>query len=418
MALLPSPPPPASLLVSGLVSTAIQAFLGAKTFQTNTAGAGERAVTIGTSVADGSVNEGFSLLSLRTGIGGTEKEFLRVRRPVNYDIPIVTIDQQSITNTRGLLIANTPAGIGGLKITNAAGGVAALNAQQNGSPVQLYAENKGLELSQNANSYDTTMLMKFLVSTPGGVATSIPAFDFQATAALGTNQKLARFRDNGTDLFSLVRGAGAVAQLELGSATGAISHNGTGFTLASRATNNEYWQGTLFYQTGSGVSLEAQTTARLSSDAGNSAGAVAATSEFATLQTNAGAKIHRFINGGTEKAHVRLGGSAVFNSDVANSVGIGDATELANVAAGLKWSSGAAELGIFSTNNATFLGLNLGTGAARASGAFSAGGLITATGAEFESTLNGGGVLLRAPNGTRYRVTVTNAGAIQVAAAP
>jgi hypothetical protein len=40
------------------------------------------------------------------------------------------------------------------------------------------------------------------------------------------------------------------------------------------------------------------------------------------------------------------------------------------------------------------------------------------TSVDFENVTNGAGVLLRAPNGTRYRITVDNAGAIIATAAP
>lgn len=80
----------ATQFVSGLVSIASQTFAGAKTFtsaliasagiqlsalwNTNGASASDVAVKVGTNLADGSVNAGAKLLSLRTGLGGTELE--------------------------------------------------------------------------------------------------------------------------------------------------------------------------------------------------------------------------------------------------------------------------------------------------------------------------------------------------------
>lgn len=344
--LIPSFPGIASLTSRGLVSTDSQPFRGQKSFMGPlTAGASDKALVGGTDVADGSVNGGFRMLSLVTGFGGTEKEYVRVSRPTAFDQPVMTIDSQNITNTRGLEIKNTPVGVGGLKIGNAGGGYLALNAQQGGSPHQLYAENKGLELYQNSNAYDTTKLMRFAVGTTGGVAASVPAFDFHSEGALQTNQKLARFKDNSGDIFSVVRSV--VAQIEIGSSVGGISHNGTGFTFNSRAKNNEYWEGTLYYHTGSGVSLEAATCARLSSDAVDGASAVAAASESASAWSNATAKLHSFRSG---------------------------------------------------------------PGAANEKSAIMSNG-------EFEHAVSGAGIVLKSPNGTRWRLTINNAGAVVVAAA-
>ena len=80
----------ASATVSGLVSTLAQTWAGVKTFtgaiiasagvqlaslwNTNGTGATDVCVKVGTSTADGSVNAGAKLLSVRTGVGGTEVE--------------------------------------------------------------------------------------------------------------------------------------------------------------------------------------------------------------------------------------------------------------------------------------------------------------------------------------------------------
>jgi hypothetical protein len=86
--------------------------------------------------------------------------------------------------------------------------------------------------------------------------------------------------------------------------------------------------------------------------------------------------------GGTEveKAYFRKAGSLVASADTANPVGLGTAADLANVCDGFKYNVPGAEIGVYSSNNASFLGLNLGTGGARSSGAFTSGGLLTGTG--------------------------------------
>jgi hypothetical protein len=86
--------------------------------------------------------------------------------------------------------------------------------------------------------------------------------------------------------------------------------------------------------------------------------------------------------GGTqvEKAYFRKAGSLVVGADTATPVCLGSATDLANIADGFKYNAGASEIGVYSSNNATFLGINLGTGGARSSGAFTSGGVVTGTG--------------------------------------
>lgn len=98
MSLVPSPfSRLASATVSGLVSTVAQTFAGVKTFtsalvasagvqlaslwNTNGTGATDVCVKVGTSTADGSVNASAKLLSVRTGIGGTEVEKMWVESP-------------------------------------------------------------------------------------------------------------------------------------------------------------------------------------------------------------------------------------------------------------------------------------------------------------------------------------------------
>lgn len=81
---IPGPPPYATATLPGLVSIAAQTFAGDKTFtgkvigtticNTNGTGASDIAIKAGTTTADASVNATAKLLSLRTGIGGSEVE--------------------------------------------------------------------------------------------------------------------------------------------------------------------------------------------------------------------------------------------------------------------------------------------------------------------------------------------------------
>lgn len=91
--LTPSSPVNATGTLRGLVSTAAQTFAGVKTFlglivasagvqvasifNTNGTGASDVVVKVGTTVADASVNQSAKLLSIATGLGGTEVESFR-----------------------------------------------------------------------------------------------------------------------------------------------------------------------------------------------------------------------------------------------------------------------------------------------------------------------------------------------------
>lgn len=92
--LMQSPPTDATSTRRGLISTAAQVFAGAKTFlgvivasagvqlsalwNTNGTGASDVGVRAGVSTADASVNAAARLLSVRTGIGGSEIEYAAV----------------------------------------------------------------------------------------------------------------------------------------------------------------------------------------------------------------------------------------------------------------------------------------------------------------------------------------------------
>lgn len=416
--LIPSFPGIASLTSRGLVSTDSQPFRGQKSFMGPlTAGASDKALVAGTDVPDGSVNGGFRMLSLVTGFGGTEKEYVRVSRPTAYDQPVMTIDQNAVTNTRGLLINNTPAGVGGLKIVNYGGGTIEMNAQQPGEPSRLHAENKGLHLYQNANSYNSSMLMRFEVATPTGVAASIPVFDFQS-AALGASQKLARFKDNVGDLITVNRDSGYAGVTLGGYSQIYATGSWTQFTDVARFSTYAMAQGTTtaFYASGNGAFAALGTARMWSESLGGASGDVLTRlgGVISDASMNAGGRLLVLSNNmaGTpvDKVYFRKSGGMVIGADTANPVCVGAAADLANVADGFKYNVGASELGIFSSNNSAFLGINLGTGNARCSGSFFLNG-------EVESTLTGAGVVLKSPDGTRWRLTITNAGAVAVAAA-
>jgi hypothetical protein len=82
--------------------------------------------------------------------------------------------------------------------------------------------------------------------------------------------------------------------------------------------------------------------------------------------------------GGTEvsKFRFRKSGALLIGIDTVTPIGVGFAADLANVADGLKYNVGTGVLGLFNSNNGAFLGLNLGTGSAQASGSMGVGGIL------------------------------------------
>jgi hypothetical protein len=190
----------------GLISLAAQSFAGLKTFRDGiaahigTAGASDVAALFGTRVADGSVDSNARLLSVCTGIGGTEKEILAVRRPQSYNwgVANLTIDSQGAINVPGIRLNNQGLGVSGIMMYAAGGGRFQI---QTGNPsFGLYAENRPLRFSQNANAYSQEALMRWDVVWTNQVPATIPAFDFQTVNALQSGQKHMRWMSNSIEL--------------------------------------------------------------------------------------------------------------------------------------------------------------------------------------------------------------------------
>jgi hypothetical protein len=102
------------------------------------------------------------------------------------------------------------------------------------------------------------------------------------------------------------------------------------------------------------------------------------------------------------------GAGTVSNNASTNSIYLGHTARAAAAGTDNEIAIGANALGLGS--NTTVIG-TAATTRTRLQG-------TVETSVDFESIANGAGVLLRAPNGTRYRITVNNAGAIIATAAP
>ena len=85
--------------------------------------------------------------------------------------------------------------------------------------------------------------------------------------------------------------------------------------------------------------------------------------------------------------------------------GMGFGEYVYNRAGGFFYYPATAALGMFNQGGSAFLGINLGNGLASCTGEMEIG-----TGS------TGAGVILKSPDGTRYRLTIANGGTVTVAA--
>ena len=230
MALLPSPPPPATSTTPGILTALAQAIGGVKTFvaaaifsagvqvgllfNTNGTGASDVVVKVGTSVADASVVAGARLLSVRTGIGGTEVE----RFYVDKFGGIVT--SFTSTFTGGWTTGNSCTMSDGASLTMQGAGAG------------------GQVITIGAFTGDRAIIRNNFGAA--GASATVPAFSMEHTnGALDAGDTLVAFRDNSVDL-ARITATGRVDQngLDRSATIGADTQNrpiGIN-TLASGAT--------------------------------------------------------------------------------------------------------------------------------------------------------------------------------------
>ncbi|MDP2275288.1 MAG: hypothetical protein Q8K32_31370 [Archangium sp.] len=318
----------------GAVSAVAQVLSGLKSLPDGigipTAGLADIGLKVGTTVVNASVNDAMKLLSLRTGLGtGSEAEVLGVRRGGSFS-PVVDVIVPNSTNTVGLNLTGGGAGWGGIHWNPATGGRVVFGAYNTAAGVDV--ENRGLAFYQNANTFDTTHLMKWGVGSALGVADTVPVFDFQAPSNTQANQRALNLKVGATDVFYVTKlGGGYFNQnLTLG---GAAAMQGISVSTAGVGS------------TASSIPLHFQSGWALTDDATAESFRFLSTTTFA----HAEASIATFRN------------SNVFaTAPVAKVKALGD----------------------------------------------------------FELTVAGKGVLLRSPDNTRWRLTISNAGAVVVTAAP
>lgn len=155
---------------------------------------------VGTSVADASVGS-VRLLSITTGLGGTEKEWASFERPTGYGGATLRLkNPASQVNTYQLALDGC-SGVGGL-VSYGAGNVGFVELHGGQASSYLASTNRGLLISQNSNSYDASTLMRFSIATAAYVAATVPAFDFECATVLQSGQKLMRWKVNGSQVAS------------------------------------------------------------------------------------------------------------------------------------------------------------------------------------------------------------------------
>lgn len=230
--------------ISGLLSGIAQTIAGVKTFtallvasagiqvaslfNTNGTGASDVVVKVGTSTADGSVNANATLLSARTGVGGTEIEYFRVRKGGVF-VPIVTVDSKSGTNVPGIVIMGNGSGETGL-------GFEGTHAQ-GGCDLGL-----GSALTLGFALRSTNRTQSFIVNNDAFSGSAVAAFSFLASESAGLKAKdlmrvegasdrtgnLLNLRRGTTSEFSVGAGGGVTALGNLTAATLYTTNNTIG----------------------------------------------------------------------------------------------------------------------------------------------------------------------------------------------
>jgi len=181
-------------------------------------GSADIAVKVGTSIANVSASTA-PLLSVRTGIGGSEVEYFSISKGASLTLPVAKVTVPVETNRIGMLITGGSSGWGGYWYQPIGLGVVAFGNYSNTSP-GVVCENWGMAFLQNSNTYGVADLMSFTVSTAAMVTSSIPAFNFSAPTNLDFFQPAYRLKIGTQDAVKVMRDGQFIA----------ASSNGTGST--------------------------------------------------------------------------------------------------------------------------------------------------------------------------------------------
>lgn len=281
---------------AGAVSAAAQSLYGLKSFPDgigNDLGSGANDIVqkIGSSLPAASWAASWTnrLLSVRTGIGGSEFEYFGVK-PSSALTPVVIITAPTTSNHFHMSLNGGNAGWSGIHQALGNGGQLIFGQYSHAMP-GVEAVNRGITIGQNANAYDASHLQRFIVQNANGVASSVPLFDFQAPANTQSGQKVLRAKVNTTDVFSVDNGGNLAVAGQL---------SGAGIVAA----------GTSFYAASGGMYGNGNFALRLGSARADGATAVAVEIYSANTFANATAKLLSAKNVNSEKFCLYADGEA------------------------------------------------------------------------------------------------------------
>lgn len=206
-------------ITPGLVTNGGQTWAGEKTFTngivsphvrnagalaalySDQAGSGVIATKVGTT--QGAPHAQTELFRVSFGIGGTEVPRVRVQ-PGTALSHVVQITAPVASNAYHMLLDGGSAGWTGIHISNPGAGAGRLAfGSYGGDRMGLHVENGGLTFTQNANAYDNTRLMRWVVGSATAVAAGVPVFDFQAPANLQAGQRALLVQVGGVHKFGV-----------------------------------------------------------------------------------------------------------------------------------------------------------------------------------------------------------------------
>lgn len=150
------------------VSTSVQCYTGTvNLFGGNGTGASDVSAKVGTRIADGSVNSGAKLLTVRTGVGATEVEYAYITKPKAFG-GVLTIDAKTYTHGGHINFINPGSGYSGLFFGDYQTSLCLVNA----AAMRLQGTNRALEFYSNADGYTTGLTYALKMSCD-----SVPAKD-------------------------------------------------------------------------------------------------------------------------------------------------------------------------------------------------------------------------------------------------
>lgn len=376
---------------AGVISTAAQAFAGLKTFQNGlivslpTAGASDISIKLGTTVVSGSVAQGFRALSLRSGIGGTETEFAYFSpNPVPYN-GVLTFPVAPPTNIPAILIAS---GTGWSGMIGWDGGPAggSLVGVYNGTTMEMSTTNRHVSIWANKDAFVPA-------GEPHVKLWSYPPVTSRTQVRIGGGQ--AGPTDKVVEIGTSVADASVDAAARL-----LTVKTGLGGTEVEK-----------FYVAGNGRMVNVgglSVTGRAGADIAE----FWTSTPIKAVAVQPSGTLYAALGINTAGSNLTVGGTGQIEAGTGG-VGVSASSFALNLWAGWGLTDAAATEAIILASNTAF------TASGAAIAAFKNGGTGSATKSKIDKdgqleVLGAGlGIILKSPNGTRYRVTVNDAGSLQ-----